>query len=227
MTHLKPLLAQAPDDPWAAIAASTHRMQLRHRRIERRIGTRSIARRSVSPLAVPRARDVQEPTHAGDAERVAMLFDPGVSHRDSLTKYTAAFFTISRSSLALTNSLRSRAFSASNSDTGLFAAQADSAATGADPCRPVFRFRTQFVTVDCGTPSLLAAALPPIESASRTASTLNSSVYCRFGTDSFLLISSLRSSEPYQLLMYVKPRQDQFALLRLSGLALLTGSLES
>jgi hypothetical protein len=49
---------------------------------------------------------------------VAMLLDPGVLHRDSLAKYAAAFYTISRSSLALASSRRSRAFSTSNSETG-------------------------------------------------------------------------------------------------------------
>jgi len=45
-------------------------------------------------------------------------------------------------------------------------------------------------------------------------------VYCRFGTDSFLLMSSLRSSEHYQLLMYVNSRQGQTrSLLRHGGRA--------
>lgn len=59
--------------------------------------------------------------------------------------------------------------------------------------------RTQFVTVDCGTPSRLAAALRPIEPASLTASTSNSSVYRRFGTARFRLRHRVfRSSESCQ-----------------------------
>jgi len=91
----KPLLAQALNDPWTPVAATAHRMQLRHGRIKGRVRTRSITRLSASPLGVARTRNLQEPTHADNAERVAMLFDPGVSHRDSLKKYAAAFFSLS------------------------------------------------------------------------------------------------------------------------------------
>ena len=52
--------------------------------------------------------------------------------------------------------------------------------------------------LNCGTPSRLAAALPPIDSANLTASNLNSSVYCRFGTCSFFRHIVLRSPESYQ-----------------------------
>ena len=87
---------------------------------------------------------------------------------------------------------------------------ATKAASGAE----AFPLRTQFVTVDCGTPSLLAAALPPIDAANLIASTLNSSVYCRFGTDSFLLISPLLHQNSTNFLMYVKTRQGHEQLAR-------------
>jgi hypothetical protein len=42
---------------------------------------------------------------------------------------------------------------------------------------------------------------------SRTALTLNSFVYCRFGTDVFLLINSSVHQKINNILMYVEPRQ--------------------
>lgn len=65
---------------------------------------------------------------------------------------------------------------------------------GGVTCGDALRVRIRSVTNDCGTPSLLAAALPPIDSAKRIALTLNSCVYCRFGTDLLLLISSFSCS---------------------------------
>ena len=56
----------------------------------------------------------------------------------------------------------------------------------------------QFHRLESGMPNRLAALLPPIDSLSLTASTLNSSVYCRFGTDSLLPIAPLRPSKSYQ-----------------------------
>jgi len=64
-----------------------------------------------------------------------MLLDPGVPHRDSFAKYAAAFFTMSRSSFALANSRRNRAFSASTSLTDRFAATALPAAALSLPAR--------------------------------------------------------------------------------------------
>jgi hypothetical protein len=58
-------------------------------------------------------------------------------------------------------------------------------------------------------PSRFAAALPPIECANRTASVLNYSVYCRFGTDPFLPISPSVHQKTTKVLMHVKLRQDQ------------------
>src|SRR5690348_17344229 len=133
-----------------------------------------------------------------------MLLDPGVSHRDSFAKYAAAFFTISRSSLALASSRRSRAFSASTSDTGRLTA---AAALAVAPDPPSRLRRTQLVTVDCGMPSRLAAAFPPVDSANLTASVLNSSVYRRFGTASFFPIVSSVHQKAIKILMYVKPGQ--------------------
>jgi hypothetical protein len=63
-------------------------------------------------LAIPGSRNIQLPAHLSHAEFVAVFFDPGVFHRDSFAKYAAAFFTISKSSRALSNSRRNRAFSA-------------------------------------------------------------------------------------------------------------------
>ena len=61
--------------------------------------------------------------------------------------------------------------------------------------------------VDCGIPSRLAAALPPVDCANLTASALNSSVYRRFGTDSFFPISPSVHQKFTKILMYVKPGQ--------------------
>src|SRR5882672_4635384 len=133
-----------------------------------------------------------------------MLLDPGVPHRDSFAKYAAAFFTISRSSLALASSRRSRETSASSSLTPRFIGTAAPAAPLSLPAR---LNRIQFHKLESGMPSRFAAWLPPIDSASRTASSLNSSVYCRFGTDSFLPISSSVHQKPTSNLMYVNPRQ--------------------
>src|SRR5882672_2602201 len=137
-----------------------------------------------------------------------MLLDPGVPHRDSFAKYAAAFFTISRSSLALASSRRSRETSASSSLTPRFIGTAAPAAPLSLPAR---LNRIQFHKLESGMPSRFAAWLPPIDSASRTASSLNSSVYCRFGTDSFLPISSSVHQKPTSNLMYVNPRQGQSA----------------
>jgi hypothetical protein len=63
--------------------------------------------------------------------------------------------------------------------------------------------------VDCGIPNRLAAALPPVDSANLTASVLNSSVYRRFGTVSFVPISPSVHQKVTNILMYVKPGQGQ------------------
>src|SRR3954463_11851982 len=60
-------------------------------------------------------------------------------------------------------------------------------------------------------PNRLAACLPPIDSPSLTASTLNSSVYCRFATNSFLPISPFVHQKFTRNLMYVKPGQGHTA----------------
>jgi hypothetical protein len=94
-----------------------------------------------------------------------MFINPGVLRRDSFAKYSSAFFTISRSNLVLASSRRKRELSASSS------------------------LAERFIGVAA------PVALPPTDSANRTASTLNSVVYCRFGTDVFLPINFLHSSE--------------------------------
>src|SRR4029453_14875790 len=70
---------------------------------------------------------------------------------------------------------------------------------------------------DCGIPNRLAAALPPVDSANLTASALNSSVYRRFGTDSFFPISPSVHQNVTNILMYVNRGQVQTA--RSPGLA--------
>jgi hypothetical protein len=78
--------------------------------------------------------------------------------------------------------------------------------------------RIQFHRLESGTPRRLEASLPPTDSASRTASTLNSRVYCRFGTGVFLLIHSSVHQKIINILMYVEPRQGQsFDRLRTNG----------
>src|SRR5277367_701288 len=71
--------------------------------------------------------------------------------------------------------------------------------------------RHQFHILELGISSRLAAWLPPIDSASRTASILYSSVYRRFGTSSFLLIRSSVHQKITKILMYVKPGQGHLS----------------
>src|SRR5207302_10371112 len=113
------------------------------------------------PLQVACPRHRQQSAHPAYRVIVAMLLDPGVPHRDSFAKYAAAFFTISRSSLALASSRRSRAFSASTSETGRFTATAAPVLPTASPS-PLRR--TQLVMVGCGLPNRSAASLPPADS---------------------------------------------------------------
>src|SRR4051812_30360310 len=158
------LLAQPSHNAWPTVAAFALRMQRRDLRIEHSIGHRAIAWRSRSSLAIAGTRHTQLSAHPRYLEPVAVLFDPGVLHRDSFAKY-AAFFTISRSSLALPSSLRSRAFSASSSLTERFTGVAAPSAALSLPAR---LSRIQFHRLDSGIRSRLAAWLPPIESPSLT-----------------------------------------------------------
>jgi hypothetical protein len=164
MAHLHALRAQPVNDARTPIAALTGRVQRRHLCIQPRIGLRASARRASPPLQKASARYRQQSAHPAHRIIVAMLFDPGVSHRDSFAKYAAAVFTISRSSLALASSRRSRAFSASTSDTERFTAVA-ALPSEADP--PSRLRRTQFVTVDCG---IRVAWLPRSHSSTALAS---------------------------------------------------------
>src|SRR5690606_1552693 len=137
---------------------------------------------SPAPLQVAAARDAQQPAHPGHGKLVAVLFDPGVIHRDSLTKYAAAFRSMSMSSLALVSSRRRRAFSASSSPAGRFGIVFPIGVSVTAECAEYATLRrrlAQLLIVARGMPSLSAAAFTPIESASRTASSWNSCGYCR------------------------------------------------
>src|SRR5579859_395125 len=204
VTDLNPLRAQPAHDAGPAVAALAARVHRRHPRIEHRIGHRALTGCSRSPLAIARTRYPELAAHARHAEQVALLFDPGVLHRDSFAKYAAAFFTISRSSLVLASSRRNRAFSASTSWTDRLTATAPPSAALSLPSRLNF---IQFHRLDSGMPNRLAAGLPPIDSPSLTASILNSAVYCRFATCSFLPISPSVHQKFTNNLMYVKPGQ--------------------
>src|SRR4029453_15805662 len=166
------------------------------------IGLRPRARRSSTPLQIAAARHLQLSAHACHLVVVAMSFDPGVSHRDSFAKYAAAFFTISRSNLALASSRRRRLFSASSSAGEPLSGPA----RGRSPSLPLRFNRTQFPKLHIGLPSRLAAWLMPTDSANRNASSLNSSVYCRFGTVSFAISFSVHQNI-IKILMYVETGQ--------------------
>ena len=116
-----------------------------------------------------------------------MKVDPGVPHRAPFTKYAAASERISISSHALARALRSRLFSASTLLIGRVVRLASVSRALAWP----WLRRVPFPNVATGTPSLRAASCCPTDSASLTASTLNSSVYCRFGT----VFSDVQTSE--------------------------------
>jgi len=79
--------------------------------------------------------------------------------------------------------------------------------------------------LESGISRRFAAWLPPIDSASRTASILYSSVYRRFGTSPFLLICSSVHQKITKILMYVKPGQGQPAYTRRLGQSTLLDEL--
>src|SRR5207344_58535 len=192
-------------DSTSPVALPARGMNRRHLHIQRRIGLRALAARTAAPLAIPGSRHLQLSAHPRHAILVAMLLDPGVLHRDSFAKYAAAFFTISRSSFALASSRRKRAFSASSSVAERLVGAVSSPAFSV----PARARLTQLDKLDSGIPSRFAAWLLPIDSANRTASTLNSPVYCRFGTASFFAISFSVHQKSANNLMYVKPGQVQ------------------
>ena len=107
----------------------------------------------------------------------------------------------------LANSRRNRAFSASTSMTDYFIGTGAPSAALSLPARLSL---IQFHRLDSGIPNRLAALLPPIDSPNPTASTLTSSVYCRFATNYFLLISLSVHQKFTNNLMYVNPRQGHF-----------------
>ena len=104
----------------------------------------------------------------------------------------------------LASSRLNRPFSASTSATDRFTGTAVPSTTLSFPAR--FSL-IQFHRLESGMPNRFAAPHPPIDSLSLTASTLNSSVYCRFGTDFLLSISPSVHQKVISILMYVKPGQ--------------------
>lgn len=178
-------------------------MNLPDMRIQISIGPGSCTRRTTAPLAIACARYAKHPTQAAHTVVVALPHNPGLLHRDPFAKYAVAFRKISTSSLALASSLRSRLFSASRSvgdrRTGPLSADSIDSLPSAIRLR-----RNQLLHVAVGMPSRQAALCPPTESASRTASTLNSSVYCLSGTVSSIISTSMYI-EINRFLLYVEP----------------------
>src|SRR6478752_636036 len=60
------------------------------------------------PVVIPAAADLQNSAHALELKLFAVRLRKGVLHLSSLTKYAAAFFKISRSSLTCSSSWRNR-----------------------------------------------------------------------------------------------------------------------
>src|SRR5688572_23395259 len=170
-------IAQTTDDARPAITAVTALVNCGDLGIEGGIPDCPFARLSLSRLAISGSRHLQHSAHSAHTKLVAVLFDPGVLHRDSFAKYAAAFFTISKSSRALSNSRRSREFSASTSASDRFTAVA--AGRSVVPNLLVRPRSSQFRRLPSGIPNRFAAVLTPTDSLNLTASTLNSSVYCR------------------------------------------------
>src|ERR1700682_368468 len=100
-----------------------------HLRIERSIGEIPIARSTLAPLHEATARYAEHLAQSRDRLPAGLCFDPGVLHRDSLTKYAAAFFRISLSVLAEASSRFNRSTSASSS----FADRGVAVIAGDDP----------------------------------------------------------------------------------------------
>ena len=105
------------------MAAFTGRMQLHNRSIELPVGAGPVAAFAPSPLVVARARDLQARAPRAHTELTA------TPSRNTLP----LFFTMSRSSLALANSRRSRMFFAWSSGTGRFAVKGCTRAAGSTP----------------------------------------------------------------------------------------------
>ena len=162
---------QIPHDARPTVAALGRRVNRCDLRIQRRIGDRALARRTHPPLTKSRA-ETPKTRHSGSPRKGRCAFRSRRTSPRPFAKYAAAFFTISRSSFVLASSRRNRAFSASSSLTGRFA---DTAAPLSALSLPARFSRTQLCRLDSGIPNRLAAWLPPIDSANRTASTLNSS----------------------------------------------------
>lgn len=78
---LQALLAQPANDTRAPVTAFARRVHCRHPCIQPRIGLRTSTRRAPAPLQIARARHPQQAAHPADRIVVAMLLDPGVSHR--------------------------------------------------------------------------------------------------------------------------------------------------
>lgn len=109
----------------------------------------------------------------------------------------------------LASSRRKRAFSASTSVADRFTETPVPPAAFSFPAR---LSRIQFHRLESGMLNRFAACPPPIDSLSLTASTLNSSVYCRFETDAFMPISPSVHQKVTSYLMYAKPGQGHSSI---------------
>lgn len=121
-----------------------------------------------SVLMIAAGADLQDTALDHDRPGATMSLDKGIPHRDSLAKYTAAFFRMSRSMRTRDSSAFSRAISICSAVTAL---------PRTSRRRPAASALTQLSSDYPDTPSVRAAAdifSPPYTS--RTASRLNSSV---------------------------------------------------
>src|SRR5271165_334347 len=157
-------------------------MNDRNLRVQGAIGELSLTRPTLTPLQEAAAGDIQYLAKSRNRLPAGLCFDPGVLHRDSLAKCAAAFFRISLSTLAEANSRRNRSFSASSSfaDRGVAVTATEESSF---PARSSF---TQLDKLDSGMRSRRLASVRPTLLPNRTASILNSLVYRRLGTPTFL-----------------------------------------
>ncbi len=115
---------------------------------QRQIGHALARRPKLSGLPQPARRHLQHAALIDNRPHILVLFDEGVSNRDSLAKYAAAFFRMSRS-------IRVRASSAFNRLISIC-----SALTALTPARSVKRPAASAFTQLCGVwPDILSEAL--------------------------------------------------------------------
>ena len=134
--HALALLAQLLHDARAPVAAPAVPVDGSHLGVQGLVGQRLGTGRTHAPLAVPAAGNRQHPAQPADRVLVAILFDPGVLHRDPFAKYAVAFRRISTSSFASASSLRNRLHSASSSLTGRRIGRAEALAVSSGTSRP-------------------------------------------------------------------------------------------